>query len=448
MELNENYTTELLKLALRNKRVLECALPHLKDSFLPSDEQSIIWKDIKTGFLATNTIPTIGTIAERHKKDLEVLEEIGRIKESQLPDADEILNQFEGFIKDSMFHQAYDELSDLFNASRKEDAFTLMKRTSEDIANFSIKEKYYTRLYDRFHDRHNIRVKDREEGKFLDEKIPFGIDEMDRITKGGCNKKDVFCANAQSGVGKSKLLRHIGVHASRRGFRGLHVSAEGSEEENMAAFDTAILGQKLGDVERGTLSDDILTKVKSVIRDVRRREGELFIECYEQFDTASLSDVRNLIIEIEKIHGKLDFLSLDYLELFDPGDGKKYSTSQEGERLRRDAVASKLKNIAMEFNIAIFTATQASSVEPELLNDPKFVMTRYNISGNKTLIKPFSYFVTLNQTKDEYNNNVMRIYMDKVRKYKGGQIIKIFQRYDRERFYDRRRTINEISQAA
>ena len=124
-----------------------------------------------------------------------------------------------------------------------------------------------------------------------------------------------------------------------------------------------------------------------------------------------------MIIDIENTQGKLDFMCLDYLELFDPGDGKRYGTSNDAERKRREAVSNKLKNIAVEFDIAIFTATQAATVATELLNDPEFVQTRYHISEFKGVIKPFSYFVTLNKTKDEEDNDFMRIYIDKMRKY-------------------------------
>ena len=68
-------------------------------------------------------------------------------------------------------------------------------------------------------------------------------------------------------------------------------------------------------------------------------------------------------------------------------------------------------------------------------------MTRYDISENKGLTKPFSYFFTLNQTVDEYTNGIMRMFFDKVRKYKGQKLITIAQAYDYEKFYDRNRTL-------
>lgn len=71
-------------------------------------------------------------------------------------------------------------------------------------------------------------------------------------------------------------------------------------------------------------------------------------------------------------------------------------------------------------------------------------MTRYDISEFKGAVKPFSYFGTLNQTKDEYEAGIMRIFNDKIRKKKAKQVIRICQAYEFDRFYDRNRTIKEF----
>jgi hypothetical protein len=442
--LNPNFVTELLKICLRNRRVFESTIPHMKPSFLPNEETEAVWSTMVKYYQATDKLITIGLLSQEYSKEMKALNLIADIKEANLPDSEDVLEQLGEFVKSSMFYEAYDKLSDLYNQGKKDKAYELLRNTSESIAEFSIKEQYFTKLYGNIMDRHTSRAAKNEMGVDESDKIPTGIDQFDDITRGGVNRGDIFCALAQSGVGKSKLLRHVGLHASRRGFKGLHVSAEGTLDENLDMYDAGMSGQRLWDIEKAKLGQDTLDKIRKAARDISNKGGEVFIEAFEQFDTASLADVRNLIIEIEKIHGKIDFLCLDYLELFDPGDGKRYGTSNDQERKRRESVANKLKNIAVEFKIAIFTATQASTVNPEMLNDPEFVQTRYNISEFKGVVKPFSYFLTLNQTKDEKEKNMMRIYVDKCRKYAGGQTISIYQRYDRERFYDRKRTINEL----
>ncbi len=71
-------------------------------------------------------------------------------------------------------------------------------------------------------------------------------------------------------------------------------------------------------------------------------------------------------------------------------------------------------------------------------------MTRFNTSQGKNLVDPFSFFITMNQTPDEKNKKIMRLYMDKVRKYKSGQLVHIYQNYEFEKFYDRMKTVKEF----
>jgi hypothetical protein len=136
-----------------------------------------------------------------------------------------------------------------------------------------------------------------------------------------------------------------------------------------------------------------------------------------------------------------DLLLIDYLELLDPGK-KKYKVGEE--RQRREALANGFKNICVTYKMAGISCTQASTVSPEQLNDPKFTQTRYHISEFKGMIKPFSYFFTLNQTNDEYQAQLMRIYADKVRKYKKDWTATIIQDYGHDRFYNSKRTRIEI----
>lgn len=447
-KLSSNFIVELIKLCLRSKKVFEIAQDQIKFSYMPTEESKEIWQTMVKYYNSTDTLITLGALSQKYntqsKLDIKIQEFLSDIKEARVPEKDTIVDGIEDYVKSCMFNEAYDKLADLYNQKRKEEAYDVMKKVAEDLSNYSIRKPLYTSILSGFEERYQKRKISQQQEKPISNKIPTGIDEIDEITRGGIDKGDTFLALAQSGVGKSKFLRHIGLYGARRGYKVLHISAEGTEDENTGMYDAGIAGESLYNIEKCNISSDKYDRIKKAIGDVKRGGGEIIFKAFEQFDTATLREVRELIIEVEKIYGKIDALCLDYLELFDPGDNKKYATNNESERKRRETLANKLKNIAVEFDIAIFSATQASTVAPDMLDDPKFVQTRYNISEFKGVVKPFSYFVTFNQTKDEYNSGMMRIYMDKIRKYKGGQVIKIYQSYQTERFYDRTRTIAEL----
>jgi len=133
---------------------------------------------------------------------------------------------------------------------------------------------------------------------------------------------------------------------------------------------------------------------------------------------------------------------IDYLELLDLGNGIQYNKDQE--RFRRKEIAERLKNLAVEFKLVISTVTQANNVAKEIWDNPTEVMTRENIAEAKALVDPMSFFFTLNRTRDETSKNILRIFTDKIRDYKGNRVITIKTAYDFDKFYDHFNTMKFI----
>jgi len=250
----------------------------------------------------------------------------------------------------------------------------------------------------------------------------------------------LFCA--QSGKGKTRFLRHLGIIAARLGFSVLHFQLEGSKEECEVGYDAAWTASSHRSLEFGLDNNPNLDQLEKIAKSIT---GEIYVETFEQFNSVTVQDVENRVNSFEKKHGKFpDLILIDYLELLEPGDGKRYSTSNEGERYRRQAISRRLKNVMLRTRSRLAVPTQASTVSPELLNNPKFVMTRYNVSEFKALVDPFTIFLTYNQTKDELTKKISRIYVDKSRKSVGNKIISICQNYGRDKFYDRVNTVKEF----
>jgi replicative DNA helicase len=441
--LSEHFLLELFKSSLRSREVLEACREHLKFTYLPNESYKQLWKSITDTFSATRKLPSFGILAQQNETDRGVIELIGKVRDADLPDRELVMQQLEKYVKQAMFVDMYDSLGDVYNSGDKDKAYKILMEASDKINAFSLKANYYEKIFEGYNERFDRRLLSKESDNGADtEKVPFGIDELDRLSKGGINRGDIALFLAQSGVGKSKLLKWIGVNASRLGFKVLHLQAEGTKKECLDLYDATWTGCQLHSIEYGDIDSITNKKIQTAIQNITNQGGEIFVEAFEQFNSASLLDVRSIVESVEKEHGKMDLILMDYLELFNPGNGVKYKPSEE--RQRREALGDGLKNLAVEFDTRIISCTQASTVSPDLLNDPKFVMTRYNVSEFKGAIKPFSFFVSLNQTDDEKEDNFMRLYIDKMRKYKGGQVIDIYQNYDRERFYDAPRTRREI----
>lgn len=440
------FLNELFKLSLYKKDCCEIISQHLDYSYIPVDLKGYkqILKSIVTAFRATNKLPTIGSISQNFQSNPDVLEALEGIQQAKLPDKEETLKTLENYIKRVRFQQLYVKIAELYNNGSQEEAITLQAEESQKISNFSIFSKISEvhEVFSGFHKRDEDRFQKAQTTTTNSPKVPFGIDLLDAITQGGSEPGEIDCFLGRSGSGKTKWLRWRGVSAARRGYKVLHIQAEGTLEECLLGYDatwTAILKK---DLKSGNIPTEYFKKLDKAIRDIGLRGGSIEVHAFEQFETASMRDVRDLVIDFYKRHNCYpDLLILDYLELFDPGNRKHYSSSTEGEKFRREDSARAFKNICNEFGIRGATAAQANDISPTDFNRVDWVMTRHNVAGAKGLIDPFSYFFTFNVSKDEYSKNLARIYVDKMREYQAGQTIRICTNYNKDRFYDRPMTL-------
>tara|TARA_R110000772_G_C13310332_1_gene440665 strand:- start:61268 stop:62656 length:1389 start_codon:yes stop_codon:yes gene_type:complete len=446
-QLNEFFITELYKVCLRQSDVFELARAHVEYHFLPSEDHKLIWRSMVNHYEVTGRLISIGILGQQYEADKDVMKVIGDIANSDEPNIEDLLEQLEIFIKQMIFISAHKELAELYNKNDDDGAFQLMTEVAEKLSNFKIKdETYYHNIIEGMEDRMDDR-KDEftsvDPSKFRARKIPTGIVlGCDDQLKGGVDRKDTLMLMGPSGSGKSKMLKFMGYYNSKLGHRIVHIQAEGSREEAEQCYDAAYAGISIAVAETGMLDEDTTEELSAALKDIQRKGGEIHLKAFETFDEGSLLDVRNYMREIVDLYGPIDALVLDYLELLHPGDGKTYGTSNDQERKRREKLGQGFKNLCMEFDCAGFTATQSSTVSHDDQNDPTFVYRREHISEFKGMIKPFSYFITINGTEAEKDENRRRLHWDKFRKYNAPvPTFPIATNMENERFYDHLRTV-------
>ncbi len=235
------------------------------------------------------------------------------------------------------------------------------------------------------------------------------------------------------------FLRSLGYHAAFRGVNVLHFfGGDSTVEEVETGYDGMWTGVDLHQIKEGKLDGADIKKIEKAKQAFMSQCGEIYVHGFKQFHTASIADCRAVLIELLK-ECDIGLVLFDLLESFDPGDGKRYSTNQEGNSARKKATSEKIINIATEFNVAVATVTQASDIKKESWDNPNWVITRNDISNLKATIDPFAYCVTLNQTEGENDNEIMRIHEEKLRHYKifsWSSTYHIAQKRDVGRFID------------
>lgn len=200
---------------------------------------------------------------------------------------------------------------------------------------------------------------------------------------------------------------------------------------------------KFGEVRRGNIPPEKLEAIDKTIAEMALWGKDVDVYAFEKFGDASMLEVRNLILEYHKINGYFPkVVILDSLDLIVTGENKKVDTDPAYIKYKLQKCAQRFKDLATEFGFLGITATQTGDVSFDIWNDPDKVITRNNTEGDRTLVKPFSFVFTGNVTLKEGEENLLRIYCDKLRDYKNnGKIFKIATDYDHGRFYDRRTTM-------
>lgn len=446
-KLSDNFLLELFKCCFFKKDVFETTLQHLKYNYIPNELKAYkkVLKTFDTYYNSHQKIPSIGIVAQscNDKEVDEVLAKINKIK--TIPETTEIFESLTTYIQRVKFQELHLKLVELYNNDKPEQAIKLQAEESQKIVNFSVHQNtnYFEEVFGGFSDRNHRRFIEKNSGKEVIHKIPFGIDYLDVKSRGGANKSegDTTLMLARSGSGKTKYLRWLGVSAARRGYKVLHIQAEGTKEETMTGYDATWTGVLKSDFTE--MDSKLEQKLKRIINDIKNKGGQISVFAFEQFGTADMLSVRQKVLDYHKLNGFFpDVLILDYLTLFDPGDGKKYPATFEGEKMRIENSARKFRNICNEMKMIGHSAAQVDNISPADYNNSAFVITRNNTSLAKGLAESFSFVFSHNVTNEEYKNNCARIHADKLRQYKGSFTFPICTNFDRDRYFDRIRTLD------
>lgn len=448
-QFNSNFLAELFKLATLKTDVCELVCENLEYSYIPAELKGykVILKGVKRQWGATAKLPSLGVILQENVLDVDVHEAVDKINEAKVADKGLILKTLEEYLKRVKFQILFEKTVELYNDGKQEEAINLSAKESPLISNFSIYSVNggATSIFKDFFKRDGQRFMQANDSTVRRTKTPFGIDLFDAITDGGTDPDsgETDCFLGRSGSGKTKWLRWRGVSAARMGKRVLHIQLEGTQQECELGYDATWTGILKKTLKKGETPPEMEEKLKKAMRDILRMGGDIEVIAFEQFGTVSMKDVRDKVLDYRKRHGCFpDLLVLDYLELCDPGNGKRYATTTEGEKYRREDSARAFKNICNEFKMSGATASQANDISPADYNNSNWVMTRHNVSSAKGLIDSFSYFVTWNVSNDEYKKHQGRLYIDKMREYEAGQTIRICTDYAHDRFYNRRETLD------
>ncbi len=445
--LTDEFLAELYNAAIEDDKMCSSVCKYMEDEMLPDKYYQMLNNAIKGYFKKYRTAPHYNMLKQILSESRAVSDLLNEIKDlASGASVEGIMEQFEKYLKIVKFKNVYKEIKNKFENGDKMEAISMFETEGVNLKQFSLMREQNVDVAATLVDRY---LKNKQRRTEVDSsKLLVGnfyIDGIDVVNRGRNLRSQLAVCIAKSGVGKSHFARHIGVNAAYvGGLNVLHIQLEGSSNEVMDAYSASILKVDSFDYEMGNLNSHIFEMFE---RQLQEMKGTLEVRSFAKFSTHPTTiDVYNAIMEFKDRHKNYpDIVIIDSLDLLGDSSGKKYAPKET--RFQIINSARDLKDMANEFDCFVFATFQATVEDTQWVNNEKNVLTSYNTAECKGLDRPTSWFMSLNQSENEYEENTMRIHISKVRFGKKNVTIKICTDFAHECFYDRVRTLNLPSKA-
>lgn len=186
-------------------------------------------------------------------------------------------------------------------------------------------------------------------------KIPFDLEYLNKITKGGVANKTLNVILAPTGAGKSLTMCHFAANNLMQGDDVLYITCEMSEEEIAKRIDTNLYDLSFEDLE--DLPKQLYMEKMEKLR--KKVLGKLVIKEYPT-STASVTNFRHLLNEL-KLKRKFipKIIYIDYINIC-ASSRMRSDTGGSNSYAYIKAIAEEFRGLAVEYDLPIWTATQSN----------------------------------------------------------------------------------------
>ena len=344
----------ILKNLIQNEEFTRKTLPYIKSEFFQEKDEEFLFKQIREYFLKYQESPTpealIIDIDERDDINQQLLSDtivlIQEIKQDKTTTPDDwLIDSTEKWCKDRAVYNGVMSSIEIIqdkNGSKGQIPDILREALSvsfdSNIGHDFLED--WDGRYEFYH---------REE-----ERIPFDLELMNKITKGGLPNKTLNICMAGTGVGKSLFMCHMASSALLQGKNVLYITMEMAEEKIAERIDANLLDISLHELQE-------LPKMmyeKKITRVREKTKGKLIVK---EYPTASAHSghIRHLLQELDlKKDFKPDVIFIDYLNIcssFRVRPGSNVNTYTYVK-----SIAEEMRGLAVEFDVPIMSATQTN----------------------------------------------------------------------------------------
>ena len=265
----------------------------------------------------------------------QIVEFLHRIKSNpSMEDINYVKDKSLDFCKRQAFKEALEQAVELIQTDKFESVVTLMKQAVAVGMPNSTGHDFFEDAESRF-------IKVRRQA------CPTGLTRLDEkdILRGGLGRGEIGVITANTGVGKSHFLVAVGANAMRAGKNVIHYTFELSEHAVGLRYDSNLCDMP---------SNDVQDNKERVLKRYNDDDlGRLIIKEYPT-GSASVLTIRN---HIEKLMLKGFVPSL---VIIDYADIMRSTRAYDSLRHELKLIYEELRNLSMDMNIPIWTASQAN----------------------------------------------------------------------------------------
>ena len=326
-------------------------LPFIKEEYFNDVSHKIVYKLVHEYFEKYNTVP--------NKEAIRIeLSNIGSVDQSTIDSALQfievdpqpvheqwLLDETEKFCQDKAVYNAIMSSIDILEnkPDNKGQLPTLLQEALQVSFDNSVGHDFIDDADERYDFYHTKETR-----------VPFDLEMMNKITKGGIPNKTLNIVMAGTGVGKSLFMCHCAAANMVEGKNVLYVTMEMAEERIAERIDANLLDVTLEDL--AVLPKESFRKKMDRLQ--AKTVGKLIVKEYPTA-TANANHLRHLIQELKtKKNFKPDVVYIDYLNIC--SSSRMKGGMNAGSYTIVKSIAEELRGLAVECNVPIVSATQTN----------------------------------------------------------------------------------------
>ena len=349
---------KILKHLLNDDAYTRKILPFLSGDYFSDHSEKIIYEEIHKYITKYNNLPTVEALTieidgrsnlsgDQHKKVTGLLDELN-VTEFDARDGVWLLDATEKFCQEKAIYNAIMEsiqILDESGNSKKE------KGAIPDILSDALAISFDNHVGHDFIDDAETRY---EFYHTVEKRIPFDLDYLNRITKGGLPEKTLNIILAGTGVGKSMFMCHCAAANLTIGKNVLYITLEMAEERIAERIDANLMNVDI-DKLMALPKESYLKKIERL---KEKTLGRLIIKEYPTA-SANVTHFKHLLNELKlKRQFVPDIIYIDYLNICASSRMRQGANVNSYSFIK--AIAEELRGLAVEHKVPVISATQTT----------------------------------------------------------------------------------------